>query len=284
MLDAPPTGRIVRFLNVNARWPTSPGWGRSARQAESITRMLRDRRPQCTWSRCSRRCRCRRPSTRSRELSDAGLPVGRRHRQPGARAARSTAGDARDRRGRRRRVAAAGSTDDLKAVGVRTSAGDRRRPAAPRRRPRRAGRARAAEQRGASQASPTAYAAPAARAASRTAASRCSPTRSPTRGCADGARSSGTAHRRRPRTSTSTRCWPTRRPGSSSAAAPAASARPRRPRRSGCARPRRGRRVVVLTIDPARRLAQSLGLDRARQHPAAGGRRRRRRPAASLTR
>ena len=40
---------------------------------------------------------------------------------------------------------------------------------------------------------------------------------------------------------------------------------------------RHGRRTVVLTIDPARRLAQSLGLDRAGQQPRAGQRRRRRR-------
>ena len=66
------------------------------------------------------------------------------------------------------------------------------------------------------------------------------------------ARPAGAGHRR-----------PHRRPGhprSSSAAAPAESARPRRPRRSACAPPRQGRTVVVLTIDPARRLAQSLGL------------------------
>ena len=37
----------------------------------------------------------------------------------------------------------------------------------------------------------------------------------------------------------------------------------------------RGRKVVVLTIDPARRLAQSMGIERARQHPAAGPGRRR---------
>ena len=39
-----------------------------------------------------------------------------------------------------------------------------------------------------------------------------------------------------------------------------------------CARPSAGRKVVVLTIDPARRLAQSMGLDGARQHPAPGAR------------
>ena len=52
----------------------------------------------------------------------------------------------------------------------------------------------------------------------------------------------------------------TRRPGSSSSAAAAASARPRRPRRSALRAAEAGRRVVVLTIDPARRLAQSMGL------------------------
>ena len=49
--------------------------------------------------------------------------------------------------------------------------------------------------------------------------------------------------------------------GSSSAAAPAASARPPPPPRSALrAAEQHGRRTVVLTIDPARRLAQSLGL------------------------
>ncbi len=37
----------------------------------------------------------------------------------------------------------------------------------------------------------------------------------------------------------------------------------------------RGRKVVVLTIDPARRLAQSMGIEAARQHPAPGAWRRR---------
>ena len=44
----------------------------------------------------------------------------------------------------------------------------------------------------------------------------------------------------------------------------------------------RGRRVVVLTVDPARRLAQSMGLSRARQHPAARARRGRDSPGGSL--
>ena len=51
------------------------------------------------------------------------------------------------------------------------------------------------------------------------------------------------------------------RPGSSCAAAPAASARRRRPPRSALRAAERGRKVVVLTIDPARRLAQSMGIE-----------------------
>ena len=45
-----------------------------------------------------------------------------------------------------------------------------------------------------------------------------------------------------------------------------------------------GRKVVVLTIDPARRLAQSLGLTDARQRAAPGDRYRRLRAAARSTR
>ena len=47
---------------------------------------------------------------------------------------------------------------------------------------------------------------------------------------------------------------------SASAPAPAASARPRRPRRSRSGMAARGLKVAVLTIDPAKRLANSLGL------------------------
>ena len=68
------------------------------------------------------------------------------------------------------------------------------------------------------------------------------------------------AARTTPDASTSTPCSPTRPPASSSAAAPAGSARPPRRPRSGLRAAEAGRQVVVLTIDPARRLAQSLGL------------------------
>ena len=63
------------------------------------------------------------------------------------------------------------------------------------------------------------------------------------------------------RRSTSTRCSTTRPPGSSSAAAPAASARPPLSAALALRAAERGRRVVVLTIDPARRLAQSMGIE-----------------------
>ena len=46
----------------------------------------------------------------------------------------------------------------------------------------------------------------------------------------------------------------------------------------------RGRRVVVLTIDPARRLAQSMGLAGAGQHPPPGGQGSTRPTAAASTR
>ena len=51
-----------------------------------------------------------------------------------------------------------------------------------------------------------------------------------------------------------------RPPRSSSAAARAASARRRRRQRSGCRRRGNGRRCVVVTIDPAKRLADALGV------------------------
>ena len=66
---------------------------------------------------------------------------------------------------------------------------------------------------------------------------------------------------RRARARTSTRCSTTRRPASWSAAARAAWARPPPRRPSGVRAAERGRKVVVLTIDPARRLAQSMGID-----------------------
>ncbi len=75
---------------------------------------------------------------------------------------------------------------------------------------------------------------------------------------------------------TSTGSSTTGAPGSSSAAARAVWARPPRRPRSGCAPPSAAARSCVLTVDPARRLAQSMGLTSLDNTPAAGGRHRRR--------
>ena len=70
IMDAPPTGRITRFLNVNAEVAGLAKVGPIRRQADSIMEMMRSqRRPTCTSSRCSRRCRCRRRSTASPSCS-----------------------------------------------------------------------------------------------------------------------------------------------------------------------------------------------------------------------
>ena len=59
--------------------PRSPGWPRSGRSATRPTRSCgccAPRRPPCTWSRCSRRCRCRRRSTASPSCAARTCPVG----------------------------------------------------------------------------------------------------------------------------------------------------------------------------------------------------------------
>ena len=80
-------------------------------------------------------------------------------------------------------------------------------------------------------------------------------------------RSRGMHRHERPR-STSSRPGRPRRARSTSwcAAAPAAWARPPPPPRSRVEGARRGRRVAVITIDPARRLADTLGLGAADDH------------------
>ena len=66
VLDAPPTGRITRFLDVNAEVAGLAKVGPIRGQADSIMRAAaRRRRPPCTSSRCSRRCRSRRRPTPS---------------------------------------------------------------------------------------------------------------------------------------------------------------------------------------------------------------------------
>ena len=85
------------------------------------------------------------------------------------------------------------------------------------------------------------------------------------------------------RSSTSTRCSTTAAAASSSAAAPAASARPRRRRRWRCGRPSAAARSSCSTIDPARRLAQSMGIEALDNTPRpVPGRRTARRGGGSL--
>ena len=67
VVDAPPTGRITRFLGRHRRDGASwPAPARSRPRATASWRCCAPRRPRCTWSPCSRTCRCRRPPTRSR--------------------------------------------------------------------------------------------------------------------------------------------------------------------------------------------------------------------------
>ena len=77
VLDAPPTGRIGRFLNVNAEVADVAKVGPIRNQADSITADAAvATRPRCTSSRCSRRCPCRRPSTPSPSCGAPDLPLG----------------------------------------------------------------------------------------------------------------------------------------------------------------------------------------------------------------
>ena len=71
VLDAPPTGRIGRFLNVNTEVAGIAKVGPIRNQADSIMRLLQVRRaPGCTSSRRWRRCPSRRRSTAIAELRE----------------------------------------------------------------------------------------------------------------------------------------------------------------------------------------------------------------------
>ena len=66
VVDAPPTGRITRFLGVTAEMaPARAAPARSRPRATASWPCCARRRPRCTWSPCSRTCRCRRPPTPS---------------------------------------------------------------------------------------------------------------------------------------------------------------------------------------------------------------------------
>ena len=76
VLDAPPTGRITQFLNVNGELAGLAKVGPIKTQADTVMTLFRSPRPPCTSSPCSRRCRCRRPPTGSPSCASASCPVG----------------------------------------------------------------------------------------------------------------------------------------------------------------------------------------------------------------
>ena len=49
VMDAPPTGRITRFLNVNDEVAGLAKIGPIHNQAQAVMRVLKSRRPPCTW-------------------------------------------------------------------------------------------------------------------------------------------------------------------------------------------------------------------------------------------
>jgi len=65
VLDAPPTGRIGRFLNVTAETARLAKVARSSRRARASPPCCARRSPPCTSSRTSKRCRSRRRPTPS---------------------------------------------------------------------------------------------------------------------------------------------------------------------------------------------------------------------------
>ena len=267
VLDAPPTGRIARFLNVNVQVADLAKVGPIHSQAESITRMLRDRQTVVHVVTLLEEMPVQETLDAIGELSDAGFGLGtvvvNQVREPLLDEAA-----ARDRGRRAGRVRGPGARRPRRRGGARRRE-DRERPARRGARPRRAGRARALRSptRSPRRGCPRSRC-PCSRAASRTAASRCSPTSCSARGCSDAARPGSTARSSRaapaartaPDASTSTPSSPTPTPGSSSAAASGGVGKTTTAAALGVRAAEAGRRVVVLTIDPARRLAQSLGL------------------------
>ena len=203
--------------------------------------------PRCTWSPCSRTCRCRRPPTASTSCAASGLPVGgvvvnltrrRRARRPASATRRSPAS----------------STGDADRAPTSAGVGVKRRPR------------RWSTGCSTRPASTPSGARSRTSSASGSTSSTCRPTSC--RGCPTASTSAAlyelaaellqaghgmnaaptpasarwSPAREGPRRSTSTRCSPTRPPTSSCAAAPAASARPRRRRRWRCAPPSRAAR------------------------------------------
>ena len=116
VLDAPPTGRIVRFLNVNAEVADVAKVGPIRTQADSITRMLRSHRTAVHVVTLLEEMPVQETVDALAELTQASLPVGRRRRQPGPRAAPRRRATLETVGGRPRRAWRAAVTADLKAV------------------------------------------------------------------------------------------------------------------------------------------------------------------------
>ena len=268
VLDAPPTGpdRPVPQRQQRAR---RAGQGRAdqepGRQRDDAASARRA--PPSTWSRCSRRCRCRRPPTASRTCARPGCRSAAWSSTWSA-PATSTSDDL---------DAARAGTLDRAATCTPTCRGRRRRPATsarrraarrgprprrapgPRGRPARAGRRARASRR---------TSCPASRAASTWAASTSWPPTSSDKDCAHDERPQprprrppvGPATGRAARW-TSTRCSTTRRTGIIVCCGSGGVGKTTTSAALALRAAERGRKVVVLTIDPARRLAQSMGIE-----------------------
>ena len=124
MLDAPPTGRITRFLNVNVQVADLARMGPIHSQAESITRMLRDRRSVVHVVTLLEEMPVQETVDAIGELSDAGFGLGtvvvNQVREPLVDEALLDIAAAEPER------VAARVRDDLAAVGVRARRAHRR--------------------------------------------------------------------------------------------------------------------------------------------------------------
>ena len=265
VLDAPPTGRITRFLGVNAEVAGLAKVGPIRGQADAIMALLTSPQTAVHLVTLLEEMPVQETADAVGRATAAGLPVGgivvNAVREPLLKVADLTAA-AKGRLPARRGGGGAGGRGRRRPRPARSTRCWPRPPSTPSgsrwRRPSDAPSRRSADRRTSCRCCPR---------ASTSAASTTWPSGSAPRARRDGGRSRGLdldtviGDRR-----TRDRRLLRRR---------AASARRRPPRRWRCGRPSRAATVVVLTIDPARRLAQSMGLHRAGQHPAPGDGRRR---------
>jgi anion-transporting ArsA/GET3 family ATPase len=121
VLDAPPTGRVVRFLNVNAEVADVARVGPIRSQADSITRMLRSRTTAVHLVTLLEEMPVQETIDTLAQLQAASLPVGAIVIN-GVRDPLITDGQLRAVASGRTGKLETALTKDLKAVGVRTSA------------------------------------------------------------------------------------------------------------------------------------------------------------------